>query len=177
MKILSDLAAKIQNGMTLPEILRHQHHYHEYRRWSVFDILKEGKLKDFDQRDRAAIWHFVRGEMTTQPAGVGISDCAQRLARELAKENKVASIVLQAAAAWVGRYWLEEEAHHEIAFHALMEMTGIEPVSAEEIDAHRGAFPDDNFVRKMMLQTCVEVEVVVTYSSMAKQAPGLATPR
>ncbi|MEZ4364430.1 MAG: ferritin-like domain-containing protein [Kofleriaceae bacterium] len=169
MHVMMNLVDAIKNeGLTLSRILRYQQQYHEYRRWSVFDILKRHEKHEIAPRDKAALWHVARGEMTTMPGGIGLAATALRYAKEIESENRVGAIVLHAIGAWVSRYWLEEEAHHEVAYNAILdEMCGDE-VPEDEVIEHRGLFPTDNFLRNMMLQACVEVEVAVTYKEQAR---------
>ncbi len=171
MRIMMDLVRAIrEDGLTLSAILRQQQQYHEHRRWSVFDLFAQRRPSEIDPRDRAAIWHAARAELTTQPAGIRLATLGVRLANEIAGENPIGSVVLHAAAAWSARYWLEEEAHHEVAYGMLLEMMGDEPIPEEEVVEHRGAFPDDNYARVCMLQACVEIEAAITYGEMAKKA-------
>jgi hypothetical protein len=171
MRVMMDLARSIRDeNLTLTEILRAQHRYHEHRRWSVFDVFRDRKPSQIPARDRAAIWHTARAELTTQPAGIRLAVQGVKLANELRNENRVGSTVLHAAAAWSARYWLEEEAHHEVAYNMLLEMMGNEPIPEDELVEHRGFFPDDNYARVCILQACVEVEAAVMYGEMAKTA-------
>jgi len=169
MRVQMDLADAFWGGATLQEVIRRQHRYHEWRRWSVFDLLERHRHHDqpISARDRAALWHVARGELTTMSAGVGLADTALALARELERDNPVGAKVLHAAAAWTARYWNEEEAHHEVAYGAILDELCDEPVADDEVMEHRGKFPHDNFVRNMVLQACVEIEVSVTYSHAA----------
>ena len=169
MRILTDLVSKIKNdGLTLSGILRHQHQYHESRRWSVYDVIRDRKLEVKHPLDRAALWHTARSELTTQPAGIRIAMLGAKLASEIERENPIGAIVLHAAAAWSARYWLEEEAHHEVSYGVMLEMVGGDAIPQDEVVEHRGFFPDDNFVRVLMLQACVEIEATYFYSYMAK---------
>jgi len=170
MRILTNLYSKVKEGMTLTQILRHQQQYHEYRRWSVFETIGDRKIENCDPRDRAMLWHTARAELTTQPAGIRLAVCGAQLANEIKKDNPIGSTLLHAAAAWSARYWLEEEAHHDVAYGALLEMIGGEPIPQDEVVEHRGFFPDDNFVRVLMLQACVEIEATVFYGTMARVA-------
>jgi|GEM_PF-1688631 len=170
MRVMMDLVRAIENdGLTLPKMLRYQQEYHEWRRWSVFEILKRhGKPKDIAPEDKAVLWHVARGELTTMPGGIGLAQTALRYAKEIEKENRTGAVVLHAAGAWISRYWLEEEAHHEVAYGTLLEEFCLDPIPEDEVIGHRGLFPTDNFLRNMMLQACVEVEVAVTYANQAK---------
>lgn len=168
MQVMMDLVRAIKDdNLTLTEILRAQQRYHEHRRWSVFDVFRSRKPKQIHPRDRAAIWHTARAELTTQPAGIRLAVSGVTRANELRTENRVGSIVLHAAAAWSARYWLEEEAHHEVAYNMLMDMVGNDPIPEDEVVEHRGFFPDDNYARVCILQACVEVEAAVMYGEMA----------
>lgn len=169
MHVMMNLVDSIKNeGLTLSRILRYQQQYHEYRRWSVFEILARHESHQIAPRDRAALWHVARGELTTMPGGIGLAATALRYAKEIEKENRVGAIVLHAIGAWISRYWLEEEAHHEVAYNAILDEMCDDAIPEEEVIEHRGLFPTDNFVRNMMLQACVEVEVGVTYSEQAR---------
>jgi hypothetical protein len=171
MRVMTGLAKAIkEDGLTLTEILRYQHRYHEYRRWSVYDVFEGRKLESLDPHDKAALWHAARAELTTQPAGIRLAQLGVKLANELGAGDKLGATVLHAAAAWSARYWLEEEAHHEVAYGMLLEMVGDEPIPQDEVIEHRGFFPDDNYVRVCMLQACVEIEASVMYGEMAKTA-------
>ena len=168
MNVMMNLVDGINNGgLTLSRILRYQQQYHEYRRWSVFEILERHKAHTIAPRDRAALWHVARGELTTMPGGIGLAQTALRYAKEIEADNKVGAIVLHAIGAWISRYWLEEEAHHEVAYNAILDDLCGEPIPEDEVILHRGLFPTDNFLRNMMLQACVEVEVGVTYAEQA----------
>lgn len=169
MKILTDLVGDItKNNSTLTTILRTQQGYHEKRRWSVYDVIRDVPYQNFDERDRAALWHASRAELTTQPAGIRLAVQGVNLAQKLEEENPVGAMVLQAAAAWSARYWLEEEAHHEVAYGILLEMAGLSAIEHDELVDHRGFFPDDNYARVCMLQACVEIEACATYGEMAR---------
>lgn len=169
MQIITDLVKRItQDGLTLADILRHQHQYHEGRRWSVFELLKGRKLTAVSERDRAALWHVSRAEITTQPAGIRLATQGTRDATNLHDANPLGATILHASAAWSARYWLEEEAHHEVAYGFVAEMVGIPPIPQDELVAHRGSFPDDNYVRVCVLQACVEIEAVMTYGQISR---------
>lgn len=171
MRVMTGLAKAIKDdGLTLTDILRYQQRYHEYRRWSVFDVFEGRKLEQLHPQDRAALWHAARAELTTQPAGIRLAQLGVKLANELGRDNRLGATVLHAAAAWSARYWLEEEAHHEVAYGMLLEMIGDDPIPQDEVIEHRGFFPDDNYVRVCMLQACVEIEASVTYGEIAKTA-------
>lgn len=167
--IIRDLVAEIkEHNYTAFQVNALQHRYHEERRWSVFDIIDNRPFDGIDDRDRAALWHVARGEITTFTGGIRIARDAVQLGHELAKTNPLGSTVAHIAGAWTGRYWLEEEAHHEVAFGVLLERAGLPRIETEETAEHRGLFPSDNLARAMVLQACVEVEVSVAYSEMAK---------
>lgn len=171
MRVMTGLAKAIKDdGLTLTGLLRYQQRYHEFRRWSVFDVLAGRSLERLHPQDRAALWHAARAELTTQPAGIRLAQAGVKLAGEVARDNPLGATVLHAAAAWSARYWLEEEAHHEVAYGLLLEMTGGEPVPQAEVVEHRGFFPDDNYLRVCMLQACVEIEASVAYGEIAKGA-------
>lgn len=171
MRIETNLYSKIKDeGLTLTQILRQQQQYHEYRRWSVFDVIGDRKIQNCHPRDRAMLWHTARAELTTQPAGIRLAVAGSQLAKEIEKDNPIGATIFQAAAAWSARYWLEEEAHHEVGYGLLLEMIGGDPIPQEEVVEHRGFFPDDNYVRVLMLQACVEIEATVFYGTMAKIA-------
>lgn len=171
MRVMTNIAKAIKNdGLTLTEILRYQQRYHEYRRWSVFEVLERRKLEQLHPEDRAALWHAARAELTTQPAGIRLAQAGVKLANELRHDNPLGATVLHAAAAWSARYWLEEEAHHEVAYGVLLEMIGDPPIPQDEVIEHRGFFPDDNYVRVCMLQACVEIEATVAYGEIATNA-------
>lgn len=172
MRILSHLSNEItENNLSLSDILRLQHGYHEKRRWSVYELIGDRKLTTFTELDRAALWHAARAELTTQPAGIRMAVDGVKLAQELADENPLGAMVLHAAAAWSARYWLEEEAHHEVAFGILLEMAGLPPIGQDEVIEHRGFFPEDNYVRVCMLQACVEIEACANYGYMSQISP------
>ncbi len=171
MRVMMNLANAIRNDqLTLTTILRQQQAYHEYRRWSVFEVLGSRRPSQIHPQDRAAIWHAARAELTTQPAGIRLAAAGVRLAEEIADTNPLGATILHAAAAWSARYWLEEEAHHEVAYGMLLEMVGEEPIPQDEVVEHRGFFPGDNYARVCVLQACVEIEAAVTYGEMAKKA-------
>jgi hypothetical protein len=171
MQVMVNLVHKIKHeGLTLTGILRYQQRYHEHRRWSVFEILKDHKPSTFHPHDRAALWHAARAELTTQPAGIRLAVAGVELAKQIERENPLGATVLHAAAAWSARYWLEEEAHHEVAYGMLLEMVGESPIPQDEVVEHRGFFPQDNYARVCMLQACVEIEAAVTYGETAKKA-------
>lgn len=165
---MMNLVSAIEQGLTLPQIVRRQHEYHEYRRWSVFDVLKQYDDIELDRRDRVALWHIARGELTTMSGGIGLAKTALEYARELGSTNRVGATVLHAAATWIARYWLEEEAHHEVAYGTLLDEVCGDAIPDDDLMRHRGLFPTDNFLRNLMLQACVEVEVAVTYAEAAK---------
>jgi hypothetical protein len=132
--------------------------------------LAKRRLLNPHPRERAALGHAARAELTTQPAGIRLAAAGVKLAGEVARENPLGATVLHAAAAWSARYWLEEEAHHEVAYGTLLEMIGDEPIPQEEVIEHRGFFPEDNYARVCVLQACVEIEASITYGEMAKTA-------
>ena len=169
MQVMMDLVNAITNdGLTLSRILRNQQEYHEYRRWSVFEILKRYKSHTIAPRDRAALWHVARGELTTMPGGIGLASTALRYAKEIERDNRTGAVVLHAIGAWISRYWLEEEAHHEVAYNTILDEMCGDAIPEDEVIEHRGLFPTDNFLRNMMLQACVEVEVGVTYHEQSR---------
>jgi rubrerythrin len=169
MNVITNIVEKItKEHYTLTDILRAQQKYHEKRRWSVYEVIGERQLTNFDQKDRAALWHAARAELTTQPAGIRMAVQGVQLAQQIEGENPLGAIILQAAAAWSARYWLEEEAHHEVAYGLLLEMAGLSPIEHDELVEHRGFFPDDNYVRVCMLQAFVEMEACATYGQVAK---------
>lgn len=172
MNVITDLVNKIENeGWTLRDIMLSQHSYHESRRWSVDDILKKYQNNDeaynFTKQDKAALWHTVQGETTTQPGGLTIAMYADKLSKEY-KNNPTVEIILKSLEAWLARYWLNEESHHEVAFSKLGDLAKVKYMTDEEIINHRQHFPDDKIGRKLMLQACVETEVTLSYSNMAK---------
>lgn len=169
MRVQMDLCRALDEGATLQQICRTQHRYHEWRRWSVFDILARHRgSKAISKRDHAALWHVSRGELTTLPAGVGLAETALQMARSLEETNPRGARVMHAAAYWIGRYWNEEEAHHEVAYGALLDELCLDPIPDDDVMRHRGMFPRDNFLRNLVLQACVEIEVSVTYAYAAK---------
>jgi ferritin-like protein len=171
MNILTNLVGDIlDKNYTLTKILRVQQEYHEKRRWSVFEVIGDRHIENLYELECAALWHASRAELTTQPAGIRMAVQGVTLAEKIKSENPVGAMVLHAAAAWSARYWLEEEAHHEVAYGMLLEMTGTPPIEHDELVEHRGFFPDDNFARVCMLQTCVEIEACATYGYMAHSA-------
>lgn len=170
MRIVTDLVKEIkENNRTVSDLLRVQHEYHEHRRWSVYEVIENRRFSDaLDDRDRAALWHASRAELTTQPAGIRLAVDGVKLAQEIEKSNPLGSVIAHIAAAWSARYWLEEEAHHEVAYGILLEMAGLDPISHADVTEHRGFFPADNYLRVCILQACVEIEATVTYGEMAK---------
>lgn len=168
MAIITNLVAELHSGSSISDVLHAQQRYHEERRWSVNQLLDDRALTTFDDRDRAALWHSARAELTTQPAGVRLAIDGVALAKELAKTNPLGAQVAHIAAAWSARFWLEEEAHHEVAYGQLLEMAGLDPIPQDEVVEHRGFFPADNYARVCILQACVEIEACVSYGEMAK---------
>jgi rubrerythrin len=169
MRIITNLVQEIkENGMTLTEIMRIQHAYHEGRRWSVTDVLRDKTLGTVSRQDKAILWQAARAEITTQPACIRLAVDGLKLANELEGKNKIGNIVAHSAAQWSARYWLEEEGHHEVAYGTVMEMAGLDPISEDEVKEYRGAFPTDNFARVCMLQACVEIEACVAYGEVAR---------
>lgn len=168
MLIMTDIVKELRSGATITEVLRAQQSYHEQRRWSSDQLFDGRRLTRPDERDKAALWHAARAELTTQPAGIRLAVDGIKLARELSESNPLGSKVLHIAAAWSARYWLEEEAHHEVSFGRLMEMAGIDPIDETEVVEHRGAFPTDNYARVCVLQACVEIEACVSYQHAAR---------
>ena len=169
MRIIAQLVKEIQrNNYSISDVLRIQQIYHESRRWSVYDVIGSAGRIHADERDKAALWHASRAELTTQPAGIRLAVDGVKLAQNLAKSNPLGANIAHIAAAWSARYWLEEEAHHEVAYGMLLEMVGLDPVAHDDVTMHRGFFPPDNYARVCMLQACVEIEATVTYGEMAK---------
>jgi hypothetical protein len=169
MKIISDLVRELENN-SISHILNEQQHYHEWRRWSVFDILTQYGDTEFDENDRSALWHAARAEITTQPAGIRLAVDGVKEANKIKDSNPIGSKVLHIAAAWSARYWLEEEAHHEVAYGVLLEKAGLPPIGHDEVVEHRGFFPSDNYARVCMLQACVEIEATTTYGEVSKKS-------
>lgn len=168
MAIITSLVEEFGRGSSITDVLRAQQQYHEQRRWSVNQLIDNRCLTTFGDRDRAALWHSARAELTTQPAGIRLAVDGVTLAQELAKTNPLGAKVAHAAAAWSARFWLEEEAHHEVAYGQLLELAGLDPIPEDEVVEHRGFFPADNYARVCVLQACVEIEACVTYGEMAK---------
>ena len=167
MLITTDIVKELKAGATITDLLRQQHSYHEQRRWGTDALFDRRRLSRPQQADRAALWHASRAELTTQPAGLRLAVDGVKLANEIRETNPLGSDVLHIAAAWAARYWLEEEAHHEIAYGRLMEMAGIDAIGQEEVVECRGPLPYDNYVRVCVLQACVEIEACVAYRMTA----------
>ncbi|PAZ17399.1 hypothetical protein CLM62_02455 [Streptomyces sp. SA15] len=168
MLIMTDIVKELRAGATISDVLRTQQSYHEQRRWSTDALFDGRRLARPDPGDKAALWHAARAELTTQPAGIRLAVDGVKLAGEIRESNPLGSDVLHVAAAWSARYWLEEEAHHEVAFGRLMEMADIDPIDESEVVEHRGAFPADNYARVCVLQACVEIEACVSYGWRAR---------
>ena len=169
MKVITNLVEKItQENFTLSDILRTQHGYHEKRRWSVYDVVRNRQLTTLNRAEKAAIWHAAKAELTTQPAGIRLAVQGVRMAQEIAEKNPVGATVLQAAAAWSARYWLEEEAHHEVAYGLLLDMAGLPPIKQKEVVEHRRFFPEDNYARICTMLACIEIEACATYGRVAQ---------
>lgn len=160
---MTDIVSELRSGATISDVLRAQQSYHEQRRWGTDDLFDGRRLNRPGPGDKAALWHAARAELTTQPAGIRLAVDGVKLAGEIRESNPLGADVLHVAAAWSARYWLEEEAHHEVAFGRLMEMAGIDPIDQDEVVEHRGPFPADNYLRVCMLQACVEIEACVSY--------------
>lgn len=163
MLIMTDIVKELRAGATISDVLRVQQSYHEQRRWGTDELFDGRRLSQPGPGDKAALWHASRAELTTQPAGIRLAVDGVKLANEIRESNPLGADVLHVAAAWSARYWLEEEAHHEVAFGRLMEMAGIDPIAEEEVIEHRGPFPADNYARVCILQACVEIEACVSY--------------
>ncbi|MEU8954753.1 hypothetical protein AB0C93_10635 [Streptomyces sp. NPDC048518] len=163
MLIMTDIVKELRAGATVSDVLRVQQSYHEQRRWGTDALFDGRRLSRPAPGDKAALWHASRAELTTQPAGIRLAVDGVKLANEIRDTNPLGANVLHIAAAWSARYWLEEEAHHEVAFGRLMEMAGVDPIDEDEVIEHRGAFPTDNYARVCILQACVEIEACVSY--------------
>lgn len=163
MLIMTDIVKELRAGATISDVLRVQQSYHEHRRWSTDELFDRRGLTRPRPADRAALWHSARAELTTQPAGIRLAVDGVKLANEIRESNPSGAAVLHIAAAWAARYWLEEEAHHEVSFGRLMEMADVDPIAADEVIDHRGPFPADNYARVCVLQACVEIEACVAY--------------
>lgn len=168
MLIMTDIVKELRSGATITDVLRAQQSYHEQRRWSSDELFGRRRLTRPGESDKAALWHAARAELTTQPAGIRLAVEGVKLANEIRESNPLGSDVLHIAAAWSARYWLEEEAHHEISFGRLMEMAGIDPIEVEEVVECRGTLPTDNYARICILQACVEIEACVSYQHAAR---------
>ncbi|MFE7515347.1 ferritin-like domain-containing protein [Streptomyces sp. NPDC057540] len=168
MLIMTDIVSELRAGATISDVLRAQQSYHEYRRWSTDELFDGRRLDRPAPEDRAALWHAARAELTTQPAGIRLAVDGVKLAHELRESNPLGADVLHIAAAWSARYWLEEEAHHEVSFGRLMEMAGVDPIGHDEVVDHRGPFPTDNYARVCVLQACVEIEACVSYGFVSR---------
>ncbi|MEV7867370.1 hypothetical protein AB0P17_15005 [Streptomyces sp. NPDC088124] len=165
---MTDIVQELKAGATITDVLRSQQSYHEQRRWGTDALFDGRRLSRPSAADRAALWHAARAELTTQPAGIRLAVDGVKLANEIRESNPLGSDVLHIAAAWSARYWLEEEAHHEIAFGRLMEMAGIDPIEETEVVECRGELPRDNYARVCVLQACVEIEACVSYGWAAR---------
>jgi hypothetical protein len=170
MLIMTDIVGALTEGASISTVLRHQQSYHESRRWSTDTLFDRRTLNKPCADDRSALWHASRAELTTQPAGIRLAVDGVKLANELRDSNPLGSRVLHVAAAWSARYWLEEEAHHEVAYGRLLEMAGIDPIAENDVVDHRGPFPMDNYARVCVLQACVEIEACVAYGTQAKRS-------
>lgn len=168
MPIMTDIVNELRSGATLTHVLRAQHSHHELRRWSSDRLFDGRRLTRPDENDKAALRHAARTELTTRPSGVRLALDGTRLAHEIRESNPLGSDVLHVAAAWSARYWLEEEAHHEVSLGRLMEMAGIDPISEEGADEHHRTFPSDNYARICVLQACLEIEACVSYQHAAR---------
>lgn len=165
---MTDIVKELRAGATISDVLRVQQSYHEQRRWSSDKLFDGRRLDRPAPRDKAALWHAARAELTTQPAGIRLAVDGIKLAHEIRESNPLGADVLHVAAAWSARYWLEEEAHHEVSFGRLMEMAGVDPIGHDEVVEHRGPFPTDNYARVCVLQACVEIEACVSYGYVAR---------
>lgn len=169
--IMTDVVKELRAGATITDVLRVQQSYHEQRRWSIDQLFEGRRLSDrAGDTDRAALWHSSRAELTTQPAGIRLAVDGVRLANELRESNPLGADVLHCAAAWSARYWLEEEAHHEVAFGRLLDMAGMDAIDVDDVIEHRGPFPADNYARVCVLQACVEIEACVSYGWVSRQS-------
>lgn len=173
MKVITNLYNQIKNdGLTLRDIMLQQHIYHESRRWSINEILEKYKdnpaAKVFSKNDKAALWHTVQGEATTQPGGLTIATSAHELAEKYANINPNAEIIFKSLESWLARHWLNEEGHHEVAFSILGDLANVERMTDKQIIEHRQYFPADKIGRKLILQACVETEVSISYANMVK---------
>ncbi len=104
MPIISHIVDELGTGSSISDVLRSQQQYHEQRRWSVFEVIGDRSLTTFDDRDRAALWHAARAELTTQPAGIRLALDAAALAQELERTNPLGAQVAHVAAAWSARF-------------------------------------------------------------------------
>ena len=171
MLIMTDVVKELRAGATISDVLRVQQSYHEHRRWATDKLFDGRRLSsNVSQVDKAALWHSSRAELTTQPAGIRLAVDGVRLANELRETNPLGSDVLHIAAAWSARYWLEEEAHHEVAFGRLLDMAGMDAIEVDDVIEHRGPFPADNYARVSILQACVEIEACVSYGWVSRQS-------
>lgn len=170
MDIVRDIySAIVDKGMTITDLHDAQHFYHEHRRWSLSDVLRDRQLSTFTDQDVSAVLHSAKAEITTQPACLRMARLGGRLAEEH-RNDPVARTVAHAIIQWSSRYWLQEEAHHEVVFRKLLADMGGGNMEETLVYDHRGDFPDDNLVRVCILQACVEVEAIVTYGGWAKRS-------
>jgi hypothetical protein len=167
---MTDIVKELRAGATISDVLRVQQSYHEQRRWGTDAVIGGRRLTNAHHADRAALYHSSRAELTTQPAGLRLAVDGVKLANELRDSNPLGSQVLHIAAAWSARYWLEEEAHHEIAFGRLLDMAGLDEISTDEVVHCRNPLPADNYARICVLQACVEIEACVSYDWVSRNS-------
>lgn len=173
--IITDLYdALTRRVMSLVEVTWEQQRLHEFRRWSVVDMLADIDLDRLTPHDRSLVWNAGRAELTTKPGADRLERQADAECRRWQDKNPTVSAIMQACGTW-SRYWNEEEAHHETVFLRLADVTGMDRIADETFIEFRQVFPDDDMLRTLMLLAISEITAAVNYGQcqLIVDDPGL----
>jgi hypothetical protein len=169
---LYDVFSKTQ--MSLVDVTWMQHQFHEKRRWSAVDFLKQVNFDSLSKIDMVCIWNAGRAELTTKPGADRLARLTDAECRRWLDTDSSLAAVMQACGTW-SRYWNEEESYHETTFNAIAGRLGLEPISNDTFIEFRKIFPDDNALRTLFLLVISEIIATVNYLRCAAitHDPGL----
>lgn len=174
-EIIADLYdAFSRKHMSLVDVTWIQHQFHEKRRWSAVDLLREVNYDGLSKIDMVCVWNAGRAELTTKPGADRLARLTDTECRRWLDIDSSLAAVMQACGTW-SRYWNEEESYHETTFNAIAARLGLEPVSNDTFIEFRKIFPEDNMLRTLFLLTISEIIATVNYSRCAAitRDPGL----
>lgn len=167
-QMMEGLYAGFANGkVTLADCAWSQQRLHEWRRWSVVQMLGPIDIANLSPEERIYVWNAGRAELTTKPGADRLTRICDKECRIWSDEDPALAAVMQACGTW-SRYWNEEEAHHEVAFNRLAAMTDMPALDDGTFLEYRKVFPDDDMLRTLTLLAISEITAATNYTAAAK---------